>query len=339
MSDCKPCQTKKCKPNQCGCAVLISSDCVNDVKSVFTNLDIPTGLPLTQTLELIDEAFGLGNLVNVGTGVGVFKGTALNGDKQLKSLKSTDNSVTITANEANTEIDLSVDIPTPTEVCITSNDDSVTITENEGCFDLSVSVEPTDVCITSEDDSVTITEKDGCFDLSTKEYSIEEGDNVNITGTGTLVDPWVISSEISLNSGATTNVSGAGTTASPYVVEVANLQKTIVVDEFPPYVLQASDDKYTIFVENEGSDAPSESAIVQIPNTLPANFTVVFINEVPEGAGDVSIIFQPVTGGTANIIVPNGYEPMITGNAKWVCLEKKLGTQDYYLVGNLTPTP
>jgi hypothetical protein len=109
MSDCKPCQTKKCKPNQCGCAVLISSDCVNDVKSVFTNLDIPTGLPLTQTLELIDEAFGAGNnIVNVGTGAGIYKGNALNGDKQLKSI-TVDPSITIT-NNANS-INLGVNNP------------------------------------------------------------------------------------------------------------------------------------------------------------------------------------------------------------------------------------
>jgi hypothetical protein len=303
MSDCKPCQTKKCKPNQCGCAVLISSDCVNDVKSVFTNLDIPTGLPLTQTLELIDEAFGLGNIVNVGTGVGVYKGTALNGDKQLKSLKSTDNSVTITTNEANTEINFSVNTSAPPEVCITSEDESVAITEKEGCFDLSVSfpTPPEPISITSSNNTIEVTETDGVYDL---DITLTAGTNMTIDKVGT---------EYTFNT---------------VIPPPENPQKTLTQGDETTYTLQAEDNFKTIFLT-----ITSTTSLVyfQIPTGLPNNFTcsVVLSNST-------AITNQlQILSSTQTVVTPNGYSPSILGKGNWLLIERNGATTEYYVMGNL----
>ncbi len=103
-----------CTTPDCSCPVLISSDCVNNVTEDLVCSNIPKGLTLTETLVQLDKAicdkFGsvsnFFTLVNVGTGADIYKGTDLLGKKQLRSLKSSNNSVTIT--EGADEIDLTV---------------------------------------------------------------------------------------------------------------------------------------------------------------------------------------------------------------------------------------
>ena len=100
------CQTTTpCQTTQCGCQAIISSDCVNDVKSSFECLDIASGQTLTATLEqmdaqicqLFDSVTNYFTLINVGTGAGVYKGVNLLGQKELKSLVTASNIITITS--------------------------------------------------------------------------------------------------------------------------------------------------------------------------------------------------------------------------------------------------
>jgi hypothetical protein len=168
---------------------------------------------------------------NVGNGAGVYKGTSLIGEKELKSLTSTNSSVIITPG-TNT-IDFSVNIPEPQEICITSADDSVTIVQDfdTGCFDLEVNFPPADkTCVVSTDGSVTVSSdpigcvdlsvnfdelciegdiginvvyRAGCFLISTtldgSETKVEAGTNITVTGTGTITNPYIINSQIPLS--------------------------------------------------------------------------------------------------------------------------------------------
>lgn len=92
--------------NDCACKIFLSSDCINDVKAEFECLSISSNLTLTQTLEAMDsqicEKFetvtNYFTLLNVGSGVGVYKGVNLLGQKELKSLASLSNLLTITSN-------------------------------------------------------------------------------------------------------------------------------------------------------------------------------------------------------------------------------------------------
>lgn len=343
LNNCGCNKAPKCAPvSDCACKVKINSDCVDNVKSVFECLNIESNLTLTQTLTAIDQAIcallesqqSNFTLQNVGSGQTVYKGLSSLGAKQIKSLLGSD-SITVVSNGANTEVSFAVNEEWLVEQL--GNYTASNVGDGEGIFKQLNAGDFEFKSLVSADGTVTITGSTDTVNLAAN-IDIQAGDGVTVTGSGTSADPYIISAEeVTLQNGVTTTVVGNGV-STPYSVETVNLQKTITVQPETPYVLQASDDKYTIFVTNGGSSStPEESAIIRVPNSLPNNFSAVFINEAP--IEDVLLIFQPISGGTANIIVPDGYEPVITGNATWACLEKKLGTQDYYLLGNLTETP
>lgn len=143
---CNTCNPKPCvTPTPCGCpAGYFSSDCVSNVTAEFQCLNIETGLPLTDTLEALDQAIcdkvetitNYISLVNVGDGAEVYKGVNGIGQKQLRTLTSENNSVVI---QTNTDtIDFSVNLADTQLPCITSNDESVAVREVDGCLDLSI---------------------------------------------------------------------------------------------------------------------------------------------------------------------------------------------------------
>lgn len=142
----------------------------------------------------------------------------------------------------------------------------------------------------------------------------------NVTVTEPTPNNFVISSTDNialLENSATTTITGVGTTGNEYQVDVNNLQK--VVNTFP-YTLLNSDDKYTIFVDNGASNV-----VVNVPDTLPSNFSVAFIQK---GTGDVTI----TPTGTSVINTAVGYN--IKGQYYWALLEKELATVTHYLIGS-----
>jgi hypothetical protein len=296
-----PCATSTpCTPAvPCDCpAGYMSSDCVNNVKTEFTCFEIETGLTLTETLSLMEQATcalfesitGYITLVNVGTGAEVYKGVNGLGQKQIRSLLSSDNSVDIVQGED--IIDFKVNVQPPTTVCITSADTSVTIVEGEGCFDLSVP--------------------------EVQQLSLLSGDNISLDE----ILPNVITINaipVQIQDGTTTKVIGDGY-ITPYSVETVNLQKT--VSTFP-YTLTNLDDKQTIFVNNGASDV-----VVNVPNALTPSFTCVFIQK---GIGAVTI----TPTGTSNLNKPVELTTTIKGRYYIVLLEKDGSSIEYYLGGGL----
>jgi len=324
---CNLCKPKPCKPKKdCTCPVKdLSSDCVIYKGDDLACSGVVSGLTLTETLiaidayicEAIDDLIASINLVNVGAGKQIYAGIDALGRRKIRTLTSTNGSVTITENDET--IDLSV---SSSSVCIESLSDRLTIIEEDGCFKLRLA----DNCITSDDNSVTIVEKsNGCFDLSvnSSQTFIDAGENVLVTGNGTESDPFIINSalnEIDLVSGTTTTVIGDGSNLNPYKVEMINLQK--VISTFP-YTLTSADDKYTIFVDNG-----SANVIINVPNGLVNNFSVVFIQE---GAGNVTI----QASGTATLLKPSTLQNVIKDQNYWALIEKKLATDNYFLSGSL----
>jgi len=301
-----PCQ----EPQDCSCPTILSTDCVTYGGNDLECSGIVTGQTLTETIEQldtficekVDDITNALTLRNIGAGAKVYKGDDLLGRKELRTVTKTGNLVTITEN---------------------SNDIAISINEsNLTTFVNKLIPEP---CITSTDESVTIVEAGGCFDLSVAPTptSIEAGDNVIVTGTGTTVDPYIISSIDTiaiLESGTTTTVTGTGITSDEYQVEINNLQK--IIDTFP-YTLTSADDKYTIFVNNVASDVS-----INVPNGLVDNFSCVFIQE---GSGEVTI----QSSGTATVLKPAILQNIIKGQNYWAMIEKKLTTDTYFLLGSL----
>ena len=98
------CSPTPCTSVPCGCPVYISSDCVNDVKANFPCTEITSHQTLTATLEALDQAIcdkfnnitNYSTLVNVGNGSQSYKGVNNLGQKEIRTLYSSDNSVQIT---------------------------------------------------------------------------------------------------------------------------------------------------------------------------------------------------------------------------------------------------
>jgi len=119
------------EPTECACKAYISSDCVNQVKSVFNCLNIESNLDLTQTLEAMDEAIcdalqsqqNNFQIVNIGNGAKVYKGNNLLGQKQLRTFTSDNGTITITESNNDT-----INLRAITDVNITAGA-NVTVTE------------------------------------------------------------------------------------------------------------------------------------------------------------------------------------------------------------------
>lgn len=330
-------------PTPCECPVQVSTDCILYQADESTCSGIPSGVTLTEYLEQLDtficnalEEINTGiNLINVGTGLGLYKGIDVLGRREIKSLITTSDILTLTANT--NDITFSIDeevlntfieenqktysadnVGTGVEIY----KDSTIVGDNTQFNFRSLTSSGGSVLITQEVDSINIE-----VDVEPQSVVLQEGTNVTITGTGTDLDPYVISSTdndtiITLQNGVTTTVNGDGV-VTPYSVEVENLQKTI--NTFP-YTLTNSDDKYTLFVANGVDDI-----VINVPDSLVDNFSVVFIQE---GTGSVTI----QQSGTATLLYPSTtLQNIIKGQHYWAMVEKKLSTNTYYLLGSLLP--
>ena len=93
-------------PTPCECPVQVSTDCILYQADESTCSGIPSGVTLTEYLQQLDtficnalEEINTGiNLINVGTGLGLYKGIDVLGRREIKSLITTSNILTLTAN-------------------------------------------------------------------------------------------------------------------------------------------------------------------------------------------------------------------------------------------------
>lgn len=136
------CEKNKCNEPTCGCPVELESACVT-VNADFSCSSIESGLTLNQVLEELDtfictkfsEVSNYFNIVNVGNGAVLYAGIDGVGNKKIKSIISSDDSVVIVEN-TNT-IDITVPTITPpdgsetkinagTNISVTGNGTTVT---------------------------------------------------------------------------------------------------------------------------------------------------------------------------------------------------------------------
>jgi len=172
--------------------------------------------------------------------------------------------------------------------------------------------------IASSTATVSLTGETIFIEIPANDINITAGTNVVVTEP--TPNNFVISATDTiavLENSTTTTVSGNGTSGNEYQVEVNNLQK--IVSAFP-YTLVNGDDKYTIIVDNGASNV-----VINVPNTLPSNFSVAFIQK---GTGDVTI----TPTGTSVINTAVGYK--IKGQYYWALIEKELATVTHYLIGS-----
>lgn len=333
------CHETPCQETNCSCDVFISSDCVNNVKSTFTCLNIASNLTLTETLEAMDSAIcdkvaSITNyltLVNVGGQAEVYKGTNNLGQKELRTISNNGELVPLIEILQNTN---TVDI-IPNRENLTDFVENLIPNYNAENLGAGAEIFKEETAntfkfktLTSDDSSVIITETANTVDFSVDITPID----INITGAGatTVTEPtpnnFVVTSTdtdtiVELQDGVTTDVIGDGVT-TPYSVEVKNLQKRV---EFPDgttnYTLVDGDFAFTLFLNNAGKDVT-----ITVPATLKNYFICQFYQE---GTGNVTF----VESGGATINTPIGLK--IKGQFYWCAVEKILTSTTFGLIGSL----
>jgi hypothetical protein len=192
----------------CSCKVKLNSDCIT-VSGIETACSgIADNLILTDYLtrqdayvcSKFDTISGFTTLKNVGTGAEVYKGVDSIGRKEIRKIKSSNNSVTITQNT--NDIDLSVAVPNGTETKVTAGT-NVTVTG------LGSIGSPYIVNNSAPDQTVTLTQAGATTITGT--YP-----NFTVSSTNTIAN----GSETKINAGDDITVTGLGTVGSPYVVAV-----------------------------------------------------------------------------------------------------------------------
>ncbi len=110
------CNPQPCTTTPCDCAAgYFSSDCTNNVKSIFSCLDIPSNLTLTETLEQIDAQICIkfntitnySALVNIGNGANLYKGVNNLGQKEIRRVNKVGNLIKVTENT--NDVSISID--------------------------------------------------------------------------------------------------------------------------------------------------------------------------------------------------------------------------------------
>lgn len=258
-----------CPPaDQCSCKIMISSDCVTPFTEDLPCMGVAKGKTLTETMlefdSLLCQRFTsvekFLKIVNIGTGIGVYKGISNIGEKLLKTLLGSNlitltegvNEITIAVNEpvlsafikTNQKTYSALNIGTGASVykdtTIVGDNNQFNLrkinTSNSGtgAVILKTQVEnANDISITgrtlkSSDSSVTISQGVDDIDITTNGAAtkVTAGIGISVTGLGTTPSPYVINStldgsETKINAGTNITQTGNGTIASPYVISAA----------------------------------------------------------------------------------------------------------------------
>jgi len=325
MCNCKNKCKGTCKTVSCACPILIKSECVENFTEDLPCSNIPKGQSLNEVLKQLDayicdrfeSTTNFFNLINVGTGSQIYKGVSNLGKKELRTLvgsglinitQGTD-TVTILVNEtaldtfieANQKTYSTLNTGTGAEVYKNS-----TVVGDNTQFNLRK--------IKSTDGSVTITQGVDDINLSVPEAIIPDGSETKIiaglngvvTGTGTILNPYVVSSdggETKITAGSNTSVTGNGTTATPYTINSVNTTYsagTAMSLVGTTFNNTAPDQTVTL----------TQGGATTISGTYP-NFTISSVNTIADGSE------TKITAGSGTTITGSGTiaSPYIVSNS------------------------
>ena len=219
------CTPKPCVTTNCACDVLISSDCVNKVTALFSCSEIATGLTLTETLEQLDQYIcqlfssttNYFTLINVGGGIEVYKGVDNLGQKQIRTLISQGDIITVTQNTDT--IAVGVDEEALTTFVQNSAPSVANVGVGEGLYKNTTSNTFNFKTLKSSDNTVTVTPSTDEIDL-TVDVGLTEGTNVTITEP--TPNHFVINSTFHIQAlvDQGINVTGTGTVSDPVLLSV-----------------------------------------------------------------------------------------------------------------------
>jgi hypothetical protein len=273
----------------------------------------------------------LTQLANTGGGIELYLGDSNTGKKEIATLRSPDDSVSIVYNSETKEVDIEVDFPQIQSYIFSSDDGSVDITTNEEGNEVDFSIDfPDQEFLTLESDgSVTIT--DGSVanskslsvtfpDQETIDVESSDG-SVDIT-QGSTTDKRDLSVDFSKAPAQVKSNVIETDTSSPAFIQNKNPNKVKIAD----YVLTEDDNNHVIVL-----NATSQSIIVTVPNTgiSTDNYFVGFIQK---GSNTVTI--------NGSDIQPSGYTNVIEGEGHSAAIEiiDIQEVRNVFLLGSLKET-
>ena len=355
------CKPSVCPPSSCACPVYISSDCVNQVRSVFECSAIPTGLTLTETLEKLDkyicEKFGevakYLRIVNIGGGAEFYKGMNGLGEKVFRTLISTSDLVDIV--QTTDRVQVSIDEPELINFIVENtpsvNYDAQSLGTGADVFKEETANVFKFRSLKSSDSSVSIIE--GVDDIDIKATTYTAGAGLNLTGTvfshadnSTAVDltPTNRTYVKSLTFDSFGHVTGytTGTETDQLIdgseTKITNGITTTVTGNGTianPYKTETANLQKIVITSTTLTNADDQHTIfinnattdvtITVPTGLLSNFSCGFVQQ---GTGVVSFVSSGTTINT-----PTGLK--IKGQNYQAFLEKVLATEVYHLLGNV----
>ena len=118
-STCHQCNTQPlCKPNNCSCPIKdLSTDCILYTGDNLDCISVLSGTILTEVIQELHEFIckfaeavgGTGtsfDLINIGTGSGIYRNTTLTGNKELRSIKGIGDFLKVEISQSGAEIEI-----------------------------------------------------------------------------------------------------------------------------------------------------------------------------------------------------------------------------------------
>jgi hypothetical protein len=270
----------------------------------------------------------LTQLANTGGGIELYLGDSNTGKKEIATLRSPDDSVSIVYNSETKEVDIEVDFPQIQSYIFSSDDGSVDITTNEEGNEVDFSINFPDqefLKLTSNNSSVTIT--DG-LNPNTKNLEVnfpdqeaielESEDGSIIISEGSTVDK----RDLSVNfPSPVTQVNSDVQENNPLSPAFIRNKNSSAV-KFNNYVLTPSDNNRVLLL-----DTTMRNITISIPTTLPSNN--YFVGFIQKGTNLASI--------NNSDIKPVGYTNVIEGEGHSAAIEiiEVDGVKTVFLLGSL----
>ena len=161
------------------------------------------------------------------------------------------------------------------------------------------------------------------------ETKLNPGNNITITGSGTILNPYIINSSgsgesVYINSGDNISITGTGTIIDPYIINIVQESSQKILTSpadfiSSNYTLTSVDNDKLFFIYNGATNVT-----ITVPTGLPNEFFAAFIQK---GTGDVTFVESGTTVET-----PLGLK--IKGIKYQVALDKVGVTNVFNLTGN-----
>ena len=274
----------------------------------------------------LEDIGSLTQLANTGGGIELYLGDSNTGKKEIATLVSSDNSVSIAYDSSTKEVNIKVDIPQIQSYIFSSDDGSVDIALNEEGNEVDLSVDSLN--LTSNNSSVTITDgivpntKNLAVNFEPQEFlTLESDDSITITD-GSVPNSKRLEVQFPDQQNIPTQVKSNVIERDPgSLAFIQNQNPNKVISE--NYTLISDDNGRTIV-----ADATNQSITITVPNTnLPTNN--YFVGFIQKGIQAVTI--------NGFDIKPEGFQKVIEGQGHNAAVEivEIQGTRTVFLLGSL----